>query len=769
MSRDEPLTRRQLLVLSSSAGIGGLAGCGGQSPAPTKTNQTEPNPTTNPHSKTTTDTGTSDSNVINFNGGDRTDFQQALTDLGNTPGSTLTIEQGSYQFEARNREPGGAHFELLEANDVTIEGNGATLVFSHPLTGGIHFGGGSNITIRNLSVDYSPPPFTQGEIEELSNDKRTLRIRLEEGFPSLSHDMFTAARHIAGSVHSSDGSFISGIQQRGGIFFRFDSFTQVGDRLFEVSLRSNQTTRGLAVGRRFLIGVRNAKGLKFTGTTDLLLEDITLRTAPGMGISGNRCSNPVLRDCVVAPAPDSKRYIGPIADGIHFSHCQTGPAIRDCHVQSIRDDAIVVNAEIMPIREVTGARTVKLSDDGKMPLEKGDTLQVMGPTGDLKDALPPVSNVEYRESRPRPWMPQWPSTVTFETPIDGLVSSGDFLSNANYANDNFLISKTTVTDCVANSIRLAAKNGEVINNELDGAGFHAVGMICSTEENSKPQRWTDRVLIRGNRITRSGMTYFAGETPAALYSTYRPAEDVSNLGHPHNRIEIGNNHIRNGAYLGILIEDAKNVSLRGNVLNDLNKLRFRDNGGFGFGFLNSRDIGVTKNALAGSGTSLYQFGWKEDSERISSSGNSLSIDRTNRTPRIIQWTPIRLRFDEVEKPPNSHRSIAFRCTELGLLGSTNDFIESIQIGGREMAVKFGAGVYSVDTDGEDSWRWMGGAEKEANVYFSELAIEEAGTLQIRGRPIDSGITATLYRSGEKIDEVTFESPQSDRTYQLSLG
>lgn len=123
----------------------------------------------------------------------------------------------------------------------------------------------------------------------------------------------------------------------------------------------------------------------------------------------------------------------------------------------------------------------------------------------------------------------------------------------------------------------------------------------------------------------------------------------------------------------------------------------------------------------------------------------------------------------MEKPPNSHRSIAFRCAEIGLMDSTNAIIESIQIGGREMAVRFGEGVYSVDTDGEDTWRWIGGAEKQAIMYFSAHTIEEAETLHIRGRPIDPGITATLYRSGEKIDDVTFESQESDQTYELSLG
>ena len=70
---------------------------------------------------------------------------------------------------------------LKEAANVTVEGNNAKLVV-HPSNRALGIYRSQNVIVRNLQIDYSPLPFTQGTITRIDNNNSYLEFRIQDGY-----------------------------------------------------------------------------------------------------------------------------------------------------------------------------------------------------------------------------------------------------------------------------------------------------------------------------------------------------------------------------------------------------------------------------------------------------------------------------------------------------------------------------------------------------------------------------------------------------------
>lgn len=134
---------------------------------------------------------------------------------------------------------------------------------------------------------------------------------------------------------------------------------------------------------------------------------------------------------------------------------------------------------------------------------------------------------------------------------------------------------------------------------------------------------------------------------------------------------------------------------------------------------------MTTNHVAGESDVLYQFGWARHTRGLTASGNTLTIDGEPVTAELVRWTPIHLSFDHTRQPPDGHRHIAFQCAELALLDADGEPIIAVDIGGREMPVEFGEGVYSIDQVDGDRWWWFGGRNQRAAILVPQTALDRA--------------------------------------------
>lgn len=629
-------SRRTLLSLAGAMGAGTLAGCSftrssNESETIIFTDSPEPS-----ISETPENTGTAKEPIV-FSGGDGQSFASALRELESRPGATLQLESGTYRLNPTTAyqvsSPPKAHFRTTDLENVQIEGNGATLAFTEPRLGGLSIEASQNVTIRNLTLDYDPLPFTQGTITDLSDDHRIVTLELDEEYPSLNATRYDQADVFA-SVHSSDGSFINGIRARGLPIKRFSTMEQIDDQEWELTLTDESTTRGLQLDRRLAVVARDPPGgstvLRTTGVEEPTLENIAIRASPGFAMHVLQCSNPKLRNITIAPRPDGDRLISSDADGIHVRNCRGGPVIEDCHIERLLDDGIVVASLTTKVTRVVGESTLEVRQYHGIRPKSGDIFGVMGPDGVRKGTLPQIGSV----SSPTTNGSTPPVLdIRFAEPVANRVEPGDYLSNRQTANQEFRIRNNVVKDNRANLIRLAARSGIVEQNELHGSQNQTINIITDTTGTFAPERWSENITIQNNSIRGSGMVYLGGSSPSGIVITHNSEEDVTTAGNPHQGISIADNEFQNLAFRGLTIKDAAHIDIEGNTFEGVNLLDY-PNGRVGVQLANISEATLTDNRISGSSEYLASFGRRHESQQISLSNNQFILDGTSKSVEL---------------------------------------------------------------------------------------------------------------------------------------
>lgn len=765
-----PSRRRLLGVL---AGISGLAGCSGDQRSagspPTATgtpmatgSRGQPSPPETdgqPSPPATSET---------FDGGTIEDFANSIDRLREAGGGTLVIEAGTYRFDSMfepsgdgNRPPHAA-FEGID--DITIEGNGATVVFTNPTYAGFKFFHGHDLTIRDLTFDYDPVPFTQGTVVDLSDDGRVLDVELAEGFPTLDHAMFDEAQRVWASVHRPNGEFIRGVRKRDDFPKFFEDIASRGDRTYRLRLRDFTSAEGIREGHHLVIVARNNETvLGFRKIGRLVLENVSVHATNGAAFDAGLCEAPELRQCTVAPPRDSNRLIGADADGIRIVDCLSSATIEDCRLEYLEDDAVVVQHNLTPVTGFVDDRTVEV-DEWPIYARPGDRFEAISATGVKKGSLPRVAAVTDRFEEPGPRNKV--RTITFETPVREALTEGDIIGNRETASRNFVVRNNQLRNVRGNLVRIATGPGLVEGNTLEGSSFNVVEVECDSSGHFIPKGWGRDVTIRDNRIARSGLNWAASRRPAGIRVHHRPHHSLATQGRPNEDITVVGNEIERCASVGVSIEDAAGVRVRRNTMAELNRLDYPD-AGYGLRLTNVRDATVADNRVEGTSGRLTGFGLRRDSEAVGAAGNEFVIDGESTSAELLRWVPVSFEFDRTVSPANSDRHLAVRIFELRLLDADGDTVLTVDVGGSEERMEIGDGVYAPEQVDGERWRWFGGPDELATVVLLNADLERAETLELDGKPITSGITAAVSVDDRLIDTVEFGTEEVS-THRIDL-
>lgn len=724
-----PLSRRRLLAV---VGLTGLAGCEGQQ------------------------AGSTADGPVTFDGGGAAAFRQAIREAA---GGTLVVEPGTYRLDPMGPATGGGahpHVEVASVEDVTVDGEGATIAFTNPSRAGIRFVGGGPVTIRDLAFDYDPTPFTQGEIVWLAEGRRTLEVALDDGFPQLDHEMFEEANGFYTLLHRSDGEFIRGVRKRGNWDHHLTDVSQVDERTYRVSLTEESSTEGLAVGNRVTVLARNNEtAVAFHKVEAPTLEGVHVRAANGSAFATTVCSDPVYRDCVIAPPSGSDRQIGGNADGIRAINCKGSVTIEGCRHESLGDDSVVVQHTMTSVTEIVDERTVAVAVWHPFVVGDGDVLDVMSPTGVDKGTLPPIAGSIDRFGSPHGRGK--PETITFAEPVADRVSVGDFVRNRATGSANFVVRDCEFREHRANLVRIAASEGVVEDNVLVGCSINPVELETDTSGHFAPKGWVRDVSVRGNEIKRAGLAYVTGANPVGIHVHHRPAPGVATEGRPNRRIEIVGNDVSDSATRGIDVEAAADVRIAGNDLSGLNQMTYGQLSGYGLAVVGSADVTVEGNRVSGSAEALDGFGWARENESVAASGNELVVDGQSRAAHLVTFVPVTLSFSETvswaERDPGNadERPLAFYCFELAFVrddGSTH----TVDVGGGDVIMD--GGVYGPPSIDGRSGRWFGGESGEVTLSMPQRAVEGATAVRLVGIPMDPGIAVTIEADGRS-GSVTF--------------
>jgi hypothetical protein len=407
-----------------------------------------------------------------------------------------------------------ANLILQNLSNLTLLGEEGTLFLFHSTNDdGVLIDHCKNVTLKNLSFDYDPLPFTQGVID--SFDKKTIRFTLEEGYSDPTKGYFA---NVPGKklllFFGSKGEFNRNASDKFA-----ETVKSLGNNLFEITLLPNEDDTGLVKGERIsYIPRAQFFGVIAWNSEKCVFDHVNLYSSPMMGMKSHQCAEMTYRNCFIGRMPGTTRLVITAADGINSTGDRKGPIIEGCTVNHTCDDCISFNNNQDLILSSPDANHF-LIDTGKNVYHVGDRVTVWDfQTGNNRGEAKvkelkviklnkhvalevttdqPISNVvvfgspgaEPHELRQR---------GGHESPKGNVGQPGDVLTNLDSCGADFVIRNNIIGSNRARGILIQSQRGVIEGNHLVNIGNTAlkIGIEASGHETIP----CEDILIQGNHF-----------------------------------------------------------------------------------------------------------------------------------------------------------------------------------------------------------------------------------------------------------------------------
>jgi hypothetical protein len=314
-------------------------------------------------------------------------LMEAIRECAKNPGSTLMFENKTYHFYRKyayqkeyfisNNDYSlkSIIFPLIGIDGLTVEGNGAEFIMHGEILPFV-VDHSKDITLRNFSVDYPRPFFSQARIitsgngfTDLEFDQDHFPCRAENKgitfFAKDPQDMTPKSvfRALAAEFDPKTGAPDAYVSPYIVRFSRdheptfLDHFTQYA----EVEQKSEQVIRLNGIDHHTVGSYwaathadRENPGCLIHNSEDTLLENINFYHTAAMGVIGQISENITLRNVNTVVRPGSGRLISVSADSTHFVNCSGLVSLEDCTFTNMLDDAGNFHGTYTTVHKILG-------------------------------------------------------------------------------------------------------------------------------------------------------------------------------------------------------------------------------------------------------------------------------------------------------------------------------------------------------------------------------------------------------------------------------
>jgi len=464
------------------------------------------------------------------------------------PGATVTFEPGRYDVRTK-AAPGALEHLLLQATDgLALVGDRSELVFSDPEARAFSLNGARNTRLSGLTIDYATPPFTQGIIDAVDTARGTVRFRVAAGYPGLDHPMFYVP--IWGTIRDPyTGALKRGVRDHQYV----TALTPVTAGVWDLTIDPRNPIADFRPGDGFALGIRRNAGLAGIAayqSSDIVLSDLTVHTAPGAAFLSIRSDGTRLIGSRVMVRPGSDRWLSTTGDGFHQQEGRRGPVISDNLFSRMADDGINIYGVPGQVREVLSTRAVVATSAAN--LQPGDTVDVFDPAGGVVRGTRRVSAVDATST---PGL----VTVTFDKAVKGMVAgpdqrTADHLYDRSNSGAGFEVRNNTFSDYRGRGVLARAGNGVIAGNRF--VDISGVGIAIQNDPDVPEGPMADGVSVTDNTLTRVAFSPSSSSSFSAAAITVRgtrlgyelaASRGVSNITLSGNRIVDPPRH---GVYVG---------------------------------------------------------------------------------------------------------------------------------------------------------------------------------------------------------------------------
>ncbi len=487
----------------------------------------------------------------------------------------------------------GSGVLVEDAQDLVIDGAGSTLVFTSR-RGGIELRSCARVTLRNLTIDCDPLPFTQGTIVALSEDRSVWEFEVHDGYPALTEDYLARQCYVYEPGRPRLRRGVPDIYPR--------TVEARGERRGRITVGpQTPMLERVAVGDRVVLNIRGAAGVHLNTCADVTVEDLTVLASPGIAFLGRYLSGEnVFRRIAIEPGPTPEgatqpRLMSACADGINVAYSTGGPLIEDCSFRAQGDDSVNLHGAMLVVCAVEEEAVVLGWPYGGAPfetmVEPGAFVRGLRPGSFEIVGEATVAGIERVREASEAWREQvqamWPRRelvtgrffrVRLEGPLP--VAVGECVDLPALACPGFVIRGCSFGDHRARGLRIMASDGLIEGNTIERVQQAAI-TIGAEYGYWREAGWVSGVVVRGNttRDVGRGADFWSptSYTPGAISVFGRPDDGFACA--PGNRdIIIEGNAIDGCALAGVFVSCAHDVAVRGNTVAHTNYVRAPDAG-----------------------------------------------------------------------------------------------------------------------------------------------------------------------------------------------
>jgi hypothetical protein len=485
-------------------------------------------------------------------------FEQAVTLLKSAGASTLVVPTGVYTFSSL-ATGGQAHWLMTGLKDVTIDGQGSTLIFTQDKNG-IQLVSATRVRIRNFKLKYSMRTSSLGEV--VVDEAGVKYIKVDPRYPVTAADQAYqfAEYDTAKNLWIPNGKRV--ILPPGS----------TNPAVLDVANQRYRTTAfdNLAVGKKFTIQHHWYGGIALTvadqrlvnPSEDVIIDGITVSSSPGMGVVGYGLKRgfAVINSSFVTD-PDGKNIMSNEYDAIHIQLVAGDVILQNNMISRQGDDAVNVNSPVTPVRAISAdGLTLRLETYSRF-IAQGDQLAFFDPNGQMLGTATATAHAKYVSGL------QY--DVTLDRAIEGLTTSS-LARDLALTTTRVSVSQNTVKDCHCHGILMQVPNSIIEDNTIENTMANAVRLLTNTGT-FKEGVGAVNSIVRNNVIRNSGYDS-AISIPWGAIGVYGAINGGVTPNPVNRNIAITGNRITGSNQGCIMVISSANVRVSDNICETANLL-----------------------------------------------------------------------------------------------------------------------------------------------------------------------------------------------------
>ncbi len=482
-------------------------------------------------------------------------------------GTLLKFDKGNYDLIQADKTKKFLIY-LNSSEGLTIDGSGAHFTVRSPRCGFMDLRACKDTIIKNMTVDYDPIPWTEGEIVAVDIPGNSVDVKIRETAPKPEAPNFIETDFCYLIDPQVPGRLKAGVPNH----CYSKKITKLSEGVYRFSLKYKiPSPDTYEIGDRFVYLARTGCGGLFgiTHCDNVSFINITSYASPAGHYAGALSSQINVLGCKALIKEG--RWKGGNADFLHLQQNRVGPWMEGCVIEGISDDSSVIYTRPLFVKDLSSdnivkfVKAVKFDGSKYMPLSKGEVRE-----GDVLGFLDTDKGEYIAEATVEKILGKGEFKLKNITPDDAdirVLGEGKIplqVFNLNITR-NFVIKDNVYRNSRRYGIYWKGSYGVISGNTFEGLSNEAISIH---NESRAPNGPTCRNLyIVSNKIKDCGFeSGYRNKYSAASISVHSDSTSygTTDSESSHRNILIKDNYIEGWNGRAIYARNVENLILSGN-------------------------------------------------------------------------------------------------------------------------------------------------------------------------------------------------------------